>query len=702
MSEAPIDAFVTITGAAGTGKTRALGERREQLLAAHPGEPILDAADSESFARFAFEAARASGIEATPVDDVEAELIFADAAQSLFAMDWENIVNGQVDPEVPGLRSPERFLASAFRLIRKLIDATITPDEFLARSLEGATSFYAKPPNFAHPDLLRETKETYRDSLDVTAQELMRQYRREVDLAKILATLYADYLSRVRTTGMMTSRDATYLALECAGASNAVPYRYAFVDNAEELTRGQLRLLQSVFGTSLAGVTLAGDAGSATNTFRGARPDETFSLPSQRIELAEQHRSPVAIELACAQLTHSKERPRANGVRPALMLHRARTPSDEAYAIADRVQTLLQSGSNPSDIAILFRTVADVQVYESALLDRDVPVLISGDINIFTDRRALDALALLWNLWDPFRHDWMLRTLAGPSFALSDASLEILCSEPPDSQAPLFVMDDEPSPTARTGRWDPKRDLRLGWNVVRGDQDRALSKTARSRVEQFRAMRERWLPLLGVVPFEELARTIWGDALARAGATGSARARAQERILERLIARLSEYERAHPGASAGEILAYAEERSNSDLETCEDDGDERFVSILSVDAARGRTFDHVFIADVRAGSFPRWYVPDAFLFSPKLGMIPKENVGEARASRTAKFSYYVVKSKARENYNLEERRAFVYALRRARTSVFVSTSGKPTRGISAPEFLEELRTAQLPGTEIVP
>ena len=116
-----------------------------------------------------------------------------------------------------------------------------------------------------------------------------------------------------------------------------------------------------------------------------------------------------------------------------------------------------------------------------------------------------------------------------------------------------------------------------------------------------------------------------------------------------------------------------------------------FVQILSVEAARGREFDHVVVANVRPGAFPRWYSPDAFLFSPRLGMIPKENVGDARASRTAKFSYYMFRSKAPQHYYDRERRAFVYALRRARKSVLVTASGEPTRGTTAPEFLEELR-----------
>lgn len=700
MIDPPADACVMITGAPGTGKTHTLEARRALIHAGDPDAQVLDAPDSSTFTRVAFAMVRDAGIAATHIDDVEAELLFAQAAQGLFAMEWESIVSGQLDPEIPGLRSPERFLTSAFRLIRKLIDAALTPQEFLDRSLAGATGFYAKPPNFAHPDLLRETKDAYRDSLDVTPKELNRQYRREVDLAKIVATLYETYLRTSRERGMMTARDAVYQALQLAPNATR-PYRYGFVDEAEELTLAQLHLLQRLFGETLAGVTFAGDPGSATSTFRGARPDRVFSLPAERIELHEQQRSPIAVEIACAHLARARERPRANGVVPALRLHRARTQDDEAVAIATHVRTLLDAGTQPSEIALLFRTVVDVQAYESALLDRDIPVLTRGDVNIFTDRRVLDALALLWNLWDPFRHEWMLRTLSGPSLAFSDSSLEILCSEPPDAQAPLFVLDEEPAPTTRAGRWNPKRDLRLGWNVVRGEQDRSLSATARERIHAFRAMREHWLTLLGQVPFEQLVRTVWNEGLARTGPPDSARACAQGRMLERLLHRLCAYERTHPGASLGDVLAYAQERAQSSLETCEDGDDDGFVSIMSIDAARGRSYDHVVIPDARAGSFPRWYVPDSFLFSPQLGMVPKENVGDAHASRTAKFSYYIVKAKARENYNAEERRAFAYALRRARKSVFVTASGRTTRGISAPEFYEELRAAQLPGTEVI-
>jgi superfamily I DNA/RNA helicase len=689
-ADAAFEGCVTIAGAPGTGKSTALAARAARARALYPSVQPLAFPAAQRFDTYAVQVLQGLGIRVTLVDDVEAESVFSDACAPLFALDWEELVSEQLDPEVPGLRSPRRFLDSAFRLIRKLRDARVEPREFLGRSLRGATDFYANPPNFADPELLMSVKSPYHDSLVVTPAELQRQYRREIDLAKILAKLYERYCELATAGGRMTGRDAIDAAVRGlradASAATALraAHRYAFVDDAENLTPGEMQLLQEIFGKNLDGVTLAGDS--------------AFQSGALALELTQQHRSPPAIELACRRMI-SRQPIAATGVDVRLWTYRAPSVRNEAVFIAERVREWIDAGTPPERIGILFRSIRHIEPYESALLDRDVPIVTGGDANVFLDRRALDALALLWNVYDPFRHDWLLRTLGNPAFGLSDASLATLCAEPPNPQTPLFVFDDEPAPTVRSSRWDSKRDLRLGWNVVRGEQDDELSPPARARVERFRAQRARWLTAMHERPFAEFARLTWRDGLAREGAPGSARERAQQLVLRRLLVRLNAFASAGANATVSGVLAYAQQRAASDLESCEDAAAEPGVRMLSVDAARGREFDHVVIADVRAGAFPRWYSPDAFLFSPRLGMIPKENTGDARASRTAKFTYYTFRNKSRERYNDRERRAFVYALRRARLSALVTASLPPTKGIAAPEFLEELRAAHLPGTQ---
>lgn len=684
--EASFDTCVAILGEAGTGKTHALHRRIARAREAFPGTDPLLADAGRRLDGFAFDVLAEVGITWRRIDDPDASLLFARACEPLFSLEWDELVAKQLDPDVPGLRSPERFADSAFRLIRKLRDGAMSSADFLSVALSGATEFYAKPPNFANPALLAATKEVYRDSLDVTPHELQRQRLREVDLAKILAKLYEAYVDLVRSTGLATARDAVCEAAEMLRANRPLAaklrerHRCALVDDAQELTTAELAFLAAIFGDDLRGVTLCGDPSSAISSIRIAPPGAAFAAAKERIALHEQHRAPSGVPL---------------------QLHRDRSEGAEAAFVAERVCEWIDAGTPPDRIAVLFRSVASIEPFENALLERGVAAVVEGDANVFGDRRALDALALLWSVYDPFRHDWLLRTLSGAALGLSDASLATLCAEPPHPQTPLFVLDDEPAPTTRSSRWDPKRDLRLGWNVVRGEQDDALTDVARARLVRFRSQRLAWLELARTASFETFARTVWSEGLARSGAPGSARARAQQVVLSRLLARLHAFFAEQPGATLGDALAYAEVRAATELESCEAYDGENFVRLCSVEAARGREFDFVAVAGAAAGTFPRWYAPDAFLFSPRMGMVPKENVGEGSAARTAKFTFYVHRNRARENYNAQERRAFEYALRRARRGALITASGRATRGTTAPEFLEELRASRLPGIEVI-
>jgi superfamily I DNA/RNA helicase len=670
--EAPLDECLAILGPPASGKSTALAARGRRAREITDTQPLL--VDQQcTLATFAAEILRDAGRDVTLVDDVEAELLFARGCTPLFELQWDEFGRDQLDPEVPGLRTPERFLASAFRLIRRLGDASVDPAQFLATALNGATDFYANPPNFSDPSLLVGTKSVYHDSLNVDMPELKRQHRREIDLAKILAKLYETYVGLVAKSGRMTGRDAvaaaTHVLRESAVRTRAVRerHRFAFIDDAQNLTEAELGLLRTIFGEALNGVTLCGDPSSSVALARRTQPQTTFAAARRRIELHDVHR------------------------KAQLQVQRLSGAAQEAAFIGDTVVEWIAGGVPPERIAVIFRSVRNVELYENALLDRNVATAISGDINLFADRRALDAIALLWNVYDPFRHDWLLRTLSG-ALGLSDASVVTLCGDPPDPQRALFTLDEEPPPTARSSRWNAKRDLRLGWNVVRGEVDDALSSDAAQRLTRFRSLRRQWLTLVETVDFAIFARTVWREALPREGEPDSARARTQQLILRRLLGRLTAYAAERPQARLGDVLAYAQQRLESDLESCEDlDGGAGFVQVANVESTQGVQFERIVIGNVRPGAFPLWYAPDAFLFSPSLGMIPKENAGDARASRTAKFSYYMFKNKAAAHYNDRERRAFKYAMARATQTALVTSWGTPTRGITAPELLEELR-----------
>ena len=713
--------LIAFTGPPASGKTEALVRRFAALIAAEPAlaqAAIVTAAredGAEALARrieaatgsvvrgatldaLALELLRAHPLETglaldlELVDALDAEEIFERAAAPLFSAEWSDWLGPDVDPEIAGLRMPDRFAVAALRLIRKLRDAGIDDETFLQMALRGAAAFYANPPNLASPALVAATKDEHRASLTVDPSELDRQRRRELDLAKILARLYRAYVEELVRRGCLTASDALAEATRLIENRPAIAralrtrLRVALVDDAHDLSTAALRFLRALFGDALDGVAVAGDLDSATQTFAGARPDRIFGRAATTVSLAPGRLPPQILAARRAMIDGTGTIP------PGVAVHvlRAATRADEAAQVAERITALLEAGTAPARIAVLHRTLRTLAPFEDALLERDVPIALHGDPSLFSRPDVLDGLALLWTAVDPFRHVWTLRALQTPLLRLSDAVLAILCGEPANPQPALFTL-----PENETGerRWDRKRDLRLGTNVVRGERDADLTPEARERLTAFRARRTRWLGWLRANGVETAARAILEDAglaLPRNG-ENAARTRVRATLLARLIAVIGAYAARHPRDDLAAALAYCERlaaaESGPELVDERDDA----VVVGAIDRVLARRFDHVFVVDARAGAFPPYYVPDAFLFSPTYGMIPKDAAGDAVAARTAKFTWYEHQAKPRVAYVREQRRLFAQALCRADVSVIVSASGRPTRGVAAPEFASDLQ-----------
>ena len=161
-------------------------------------------------------------------------------------------------------------------------------------------------------------------------------------------------------------------------------------------------------------------------------------------------------------------------------------------------------------------------------------------------------------------------------------------------------------------------------------------------------------------------------------------------LIERLIALIGTYAARHPFDDLAAALAYCERLAAAERGPELVDERDDAVVVASVERILQRRFDHVFVVDASAGSFPPYYVPDAFLFSTTYGMIPKDSAGDTVAARTAKFTWYEHHAKPRAAYVREQRRLFANALGRADVSVTVTASGRPTRGVAAPELASEI------------
>ncbi len=715
--------LIAFTGPPTSGKTEALVRRFAALAANDPSfadAAIVAAARTEGALALAARITAATGIairgatldvlalellRAHPfetglaldlelVDPLDAEEIFERATEPLFSAEWSDWLGTDVDPEIAGMRAPNRFADAALRLIRKLRDAGIDDEALLATAKRGAASFYANPPNLASPALVAATKDEHRSSLAVDPSELDRQRRRELDLAKILARLYRAYANELVRRGCLTASDAlgeaTRLLENHPAITRALRRRLhvAFVDDAHDLSAAALRFLRALFGNALDGVTVAGDLDAATQTFGGARPERIFKHAVTTVALQPRTLHPQISAVMRAVIDGDPARVIPPG--DAVRLLRSGDREREADAIADRVARLIAAGTPPARIAVVHRSLRTLWLVEDALISRDVPVALAGDPALFERPDVLDALSLLWSSVDPFRHDWLLRALQLPLLRLSDASIATLCGEAADPQPALFELPEDDPDTDR--RWDRKRDIRLGTNVLRGDRDNDLTPLARERLVAFRERRERWAGWVNATHPAAAARAIIEDGgllLSRASEPAP-RTRLRATLIERFVELIDRYAARRPTANLGDALAYCERIAAAECGPELIDERDDSVTVASVEHVLTRRFDHVFIVDVRAGSFPPYYVPDAFLFSPTYGMIPKESAGDAPAARTAKFTWYEHHAKPRAAYVREQRRLLAAAMGRADLTVTISASGRPTRGVAAPEVATEI------------
>ncbi len=479
----PAAGSLAVRGAAGTGKTFALLERARRL--AREGAALLVTAPSDAGVLRLREALAQDVRTATcaplgevafsmlrdfcqrdvePIDDVAASLHFQRAGAALFALEWTEFVSAEIDPEITGLRTPERFAAAAFRLIRKLRASLISVDDFRSIALRGAANFYANPPNFADADLIAGTPPKYRDSLRAGPAELERQRRREVDLVRILARLYQSYVDALVRSGCLTPTDAVYeatLGLRSADAARrqaAARYDAILIDDAQDLGPAQLALLETIAKPTLSNLTFAGDEAQSTRSFAGGgRGSAAMKNAALTVELRTPYRSDAAIERTARALLQ-----RNAGAMPApdpsVALYRAADMRDEARYVASEIAKRIASGTPAWRIAIVARNLRCAGTYVDALLARDIAVDIAGTASLFDFRGTGDALAALWSAVDPYRHDYLLRMLASPCLGLSDASLAILCGDAPNPQPLLFEMPhDDGARRARGTLGSPPR-----------------------------------------------------------------------------------------------------------------------------------------------------------------------------------------------------------------------------------------------------
>ncbi len=213
--------------------------------------------------------------------------------------------------------------------------------------------------------------------------------------------------------------------------------RYLLVDEYQDTNATQYRLVQQLVGVRGA-FTVVGDDDQSIYAWRGAQPENLALLsedfPTLKvIKLEQNYRSAGRILKAANQLignnphVFEKRLWSALGYGDPLKVIQAKNEDHEAEQVVSRLLAhKFQSGGRFSDYAILYRGNHQSRLFERALRESQIPYKISGGTSFFAYQEVKDIMAYLRLLVNDDDDNAFVRIVNTPRREIGPTTLEKL------------------------------------------------------------------------------------------------------------------------------------------------------------------------------------------------------------------------------------------------------------------------------------
>jgi len=185
-------------------------------------------------------------------------------------------------------------------------------------------------------------------------------------------------------------------------------YRCFVVDEYQDVTPLQQRVLSAWLGDR-DDLTVVGDANQTIYSFTGASPryllDFSRRFPDATVVRLERDYRSTPQVVSLANRVIAAARGRVAGSKLHLVGQRDPGPVPtfreypdevaEAAAVAASISQLVESGTPPAEIAVLYRINAQSEVYEEALTEAGIPYQVRGGEGFFSRQEIRQALLVL-------------------------------------------------------------------------------------------------------------------------------------------------------------------------------------------------------------------------------------------------------------------------------------------------------------------
>lgn len=433
-------------------------------------------------------------------------------------------------------------------------------------------------------------------------------YRRGVPM---LHSLYAAYVAQCRQANAMDFDDLLYyfnillrdhpdVQAECAASVD-----YLLIDEYQDTNPSQYLIARRLVEAKQR-IFAVGDDAQSIYSFRGASMQNiltfTHTFPSARLfKLEENYRSSQRIvALANSLIEHNVHRikkevfsNRAKGEK--IDLYEMESGYREAQHVVESIYKRYCKHSDTSygSFAILYRTNAQSRLFEDQLRQAGIPYRIYGGIAFYSRAEIKNVLAYLQLIANPHNNEAFERAAKYPRKGIGDKTLSLIRAEAAESKTSLFAAAES--------------------LIARPD---TLSSTAHTKLTAY-------LELIHDITYNPEAKTLveWVQSiLVRSQILDTLRAdtsiegHTQLENVNEFVSGVQEFE--DETSADGLFFERGETASLHDLlvlflqgvtlitDNLETGENADAVHLMTIHAAKGLEFDHVYIVGLEEGLFP--------------------------------------------------------------------------------------------------
>jgi DNA helicase-2/ATP-dependent DNA helicase PcrA len=371
-------------------------------------------------------------------------------------------------------------------------------------------------------------------------------------------------------------------------------YQYVLVDEYQDTNHPQYEILRQIAGGHR-NLCVVGDDDQSIYAWRGADIRKILGFHrdfrgAKVVRLQTNYRSTIPILQAAGAVIrhntsrHEKALASARGKGDPVRAVRLKDETTEArFTVREVLEALRRHEARPRDFAILCRTQVQFRTFEAELRAAGIPYVVVGGMSFFDRKEVRDVVAFLKLALHPGDETALLRVINTPPRGVGKTSLErvlAFATEHGISAAEAFERAEE------IERLNPQ--AVEGYRRLTGALEEAnLAEAGADLVFRLRRF-------LDAIAYREEVRRLYSDPMTR-----EARWAGVEEVLN--------FAENHVNRSSKPTLhGFLEELALSSgdepTETPDDRGDK--VTLMTLHAAKGLEFPHVFLAGMEEGLLP--------------------------------------------------------------------------------------------------